>query len=133
MWKSTSKKNQQVTQPLSLQKAMDCVPVRNLLVKEVNRTAKNVTLSFPLRMRPWFSKFTTAFGHEPPEQKKRLELDELGTFCWSLINGKRSVQGIATELSKTYQLHPEEARVAVSQFVRPLGKRGIIGLKEGAR
>ncbi|MCT4534540.1 PqqD family protein [Halodesulfovibrio sp.] len=131
MWKSTNKKNQQVTQSLSLQKAMACVPVRNLLVEETNRTAKNITLSFPLRMRPWFSKFTSAFGHEPPVQKKRLELDELGTFCWSLINDKRSVQGIATELSKTYQLHPEEARVAVSQFIRQLGKRGIIGLKDG--
>ena len=133
MWKSTNKKNQQVTQPLSLQKAMACVPVRNLLVEEINRTAKNVTLRFPLRMRPWFSKFTTALGHEPPEQKKRLELDELGTFCWSFINDKRSVQDIANELTKTYKLHPEEARVAVSQFVRQLGKRGIIGLKEGAR
>ncbi|SIO35292.1 PqqD family protein [Halodesulfovibrio marinisediminis] len=117
---------------MSLQKAMACVPVRNLLVEETNRTAKTVTLSFPLRMRPWFSKFTTAFGHEPPAQKKHLELDELGTFCWSLINDKRSVQAIAIELSKTYKLHPEESRVAVSQFIRQLGKRGVIGLKEGA-
>lgn len=132
MWKWTKTKTHQGTQPLSMQKAMACVPVRNMLVEELNRTEKSVTLSFPLRMRPLFSKFTSAFGHEPPEQKKRLELDELGTFCWSLINDKRSVQAIANELSKNYQLHPEESRVAVSQFIRQLGKRGIIGLKEGA-
>lgn len=131
MWKSTSTKNQQVTQSLSMQQAMACVPVRNLLVEEINRTSNSVTLSFPLRMRPWFSKFTSAFGHEPPVQKKRLELDELGTFCWTLVNSQRTVQDIATELSKAYQLHPEEARVAVSQFIRQLGKRGVIGLKEG--
>ena len=131
MWKWTKQKKQQETQPLSLQKAMACVPVRNQLVEESYRTNKTVTLSYPLRMRPMFSKLTAAFGHEPPVQKKRLELDELGTFCWKLINDRRSVQRISTKLADAYKLHPEEARMAVSEFVRQLGKRGLIGLKEG--
>ena len=132
MWKWTKQKTLQDTQPLSLNKAMACVPVRNLLVTETTSDKHIITLSFPLRMRPWFSKITATFGHNPPAQQKQVELDELGSFCWSLINDKRSVQSIADELTTAYKLHPEEARVAVSQFVRQLGKRGIIGLKEGS-
>ena len=35
------------------------------------------------------------------------------------------------EFSRKYQLHPKEAELSVTLFIRELGKRGIIGLAPG--
>ena len=89
-----------------------------------------IILSFPVVMRPWFVKVVRRLGG--PEESARirqLQLDELGTAVWDLLDGKRTVRHVISKFAKAYQLHPREAEVSVTQFLRDLGKRGIIGLK----
>lgn len=57
---------------------------------------------------------------------KRLELDEMGTLVWEMIDGKNSVKKIAAGFAKKYQVLPREAEVATASFLRDLGKRGLI-------
>jgi hypothetical protein len=60
---------------------------------------------------------------------KKLQLDELGTAVWELIDGNQSVQQVIQRFAQKYQLPFREAAVAVTQFLRDLGKRGLIGLQ----
>lgn len=60
---------------------------------------------------------------------KKLQLDALGTEVWDLIDGRRSVRKIIQRFAETHRLHPREAEVSVTRFLRELGKRGLIGLQ----
>jgi hypothetical protein len=60
---------------------------------------------------------------------KKLHLDEMGTAVWDLMDGRRSVRRVIQGFATKYQLHLKEAEVAVTRFLRELGKRGLIGFK----
>ena len=62
--------------------------------------------------------------------QERLQLDNLGTEVWKMIDGKRTVRDIVDAFAETHQLEGREAEMAVTQFLRDLGKRGLIGLQE---
>jgi hypothetical protein len=46
-----------------------------------------------------------------------------------MLDGRTPVWKIAAEFAREHQLEPTEAEVAVSQFVRELGRRGLLGLR----
>ena len=61
---------------------------------------------------------------------KRVELDELGTFVWGLIDGQHSVRQLAEAFTAQYEVPPREAELSVTAFIKTIGQRGIIGLKD---
>jgi hypothetical protein len=61
--------------------------------------------------------------------EKKLQLDELGTQVWKLVDNRRTVREIVREFARSHQLMEKEAEVAVTRFLRELGKRGLIGLR----
>lgn len=110
--------------------ALKSTPVRNTKIKEARLETGEVTLSYPATIRPRLAGLFRRLGGEIDRiQVKKLQLDELGTTVWDLIDGNRSVRQIIQEFSKKYQLQSKEAEVSVTQFLRDLGKRGIIGMK----
>ena len=115
---------------LSRSDALDCRPVKNAQVEEVVLDTGALLLSYPIRIRPWASALLRRFGmHAERTATKKLELDALGTSVWRLLDGRRTVRQVVHTFSRTHQLHPKEAEVAVSQFIRELGRRGLVGLK----
>jgi hypothetical protein len=60
---------------------------------------------------------------------KKFQLDELGTAVWNLMDGKRSVRQLVKIFAGTHRLEPREAEVSVTQFIRELGRRGLIGMR----
>jgi hypothetical protein len=50
-----------------------------------------------------------------------------------MLDGQTSLQGIAAAFSETHRLERKEAEVAVTQFIRELGRRGLIGLRQAGR
>ena len=110
--------------------AFKFTPVRSTLIQESRLETGEVILTYPVVIRPWIDRILKRFGGKENEAiKKKLQLDELGTAVWEQINGERSVRQVVQWFAKKYQLHNKEAEVSVSQFIRELGKRGIIGLK----
>jgi hypothetical protein len=67
-------------------------------------------------------------GPDDYVQTKTLELDKLGSSVWDLLDGKRSIRQLIQIFAETHQLQFREAEVAVTQFIRELGRRGLIGL-----
>jgi len=86
-------------------------------------------LTYPVVLRPWFVRLLDRFGSSSGVITKKLQLDELGTAVWDMMNGGSTVEQIVDAFAKKYQLHGKEAEIAVTRFIRDLGKRGLIGLK----
>lgn len=115
---------------LTRAEALTCTPVKNTRVGEARLETGEVLLTYPVRIRPWIANLIRRFGWGLKRvQSKKLHLDELGTAVWDLMDGRRSVRQVIQRFAKRYQLHPKEAEVAVTRFLRELGKRGLIGLK----
>ena len=115
---------------LSRAQALSCTPVKNVHVKTTRLDTGEVLLTYPAAMRPWIRGLVRRFkGPSDKSITKKLQLDELGTQVWDLIDGINTVQSVIQRFAEDYQLHLKEAEVSVSRFLRELGRRGIIGLR----
>ena len=101
------------------------MPLHNEAV-EVERTdAGEVRLAIPRRDTWWVRALARVF-YVP--KKRRIALDEIGSYVWSLCDGRNSVRAIIQELSKRYRLHRKEAEVSVVAYLRLLAKKRLIGI-----
>lgn len=108
-----------------------CIPVRNPLVEEERQSTGIVMLSYPEPVKPWFSGILGRITKESETRRiKKLQLDALGTSAWDLMDGKSSVKDIIASFAKAHKLYPKEAEISVVQFLRELGRRQIIGMKQ---
>ena len=116
---------------ISRSEALACIPARHVLATENRLESGDVVVTCPIPHRPWMAGWMRLTGKTSASaQMKRIELDEFGTIVWDLINGKRSVWNIIQRFSEISRMHPNEAEVSVTLFLRELGKRGMIGLKQ---
>lgn len=114
---------------ISREQALRLKPVKNKLVEETRLESGVILLSYPVGQRPWIASLIKRFsGASEKPIVKKLELDLLGSSVWALVDGKRSVKQIAREFSQKHNLHAKEAEVSVTQFIRQLGQRGLLGL-----
>lgn len=106
------------------------VPVRNTEVEVTPLPNGLVELAYPLAIKPWFGRLAERVGMwDKRPMVKRLELDEMGTFVWGLIDGEHSVRQIAAAFTEHYEVQAREAELSVTAFIKTIGQRGIIGLK----
>ena len=115
---------------ISRSEALDRIPVKNRQVSENRLESGEIVISYPVTVRSFFSGLAKRFGgQEVQTQIKKLQLDELGSFVWNLMDGKRSVRQLVQLFAQTHQLESREAEVSVTQFLRELGRRGLIGMR----
>lgn len=117
---------------LSRTEALACIPVRNDAIQASQTPDGMIRLRYPLVLKPWIAELAQRFSgaaYTPPS--RQLELDELGSLTWGLIDGKQTVQTIVRQFARQTQVHPKEAEAAVTRFLRELGRRGIIGMAIG--
>ena len=80
-------------------------------------------------VRPLATRLMRLLGRKPePWIAKKLQLDIMGSEVWALIDSRRSVQQIIDLFSNVHRLSQREAEAAVTQFLRSLGRRGLIAL-----
>jgi hypothetical protein len=114
---------------ISRAEALKYIPVKSERITEDRLESGAGVISYPVTPRPFFAALAKRFGgSEDQIQTKKLQLDALGSSVWDLMDGKRSVRQMIQIFAETHQLQPREAEVAVTQFVRELGRRGLIGL-----
>ena len=115
---------------ISRAEALDRIPVKNRQISENRLDSGEVVISYPVTMRPLFAGLARRFGQAEVQTRiKKLQLDELGTSVWNLMDGERSVRQLIKMFAGTHQLEPREAEVSVTQFIRELGRRGLIGMR----
>jgi hypothetical protein len=115
---------------ISRAEALNRIPVKNRQISEDRLETGEVVINYPVSMRPLFAGLVKRFGGPQVQtQMKKLQLDELGTSVWDLVDGKRSVRQMVNTFAGTHRLEPREAEVSVTQFMRELGRRGLIAMR----
>ena len=119
-----------VSEPSTRLEAFAYCPVKNREVLAEELEGGKMVLTYPLVIRPWLAGITRRLGLQSREPlTRRLQLDEMGSLTWSLLDGKRSVEDVVDLLCRRYKLNRREAEVATTGFLRELGKRGLIGFR----
>ena len=115
---------------ISRPQALASTPVKNSQIKEVRLETGEVLIEYPLAVRPWIAAVARRLGGPQDRvQTKKLQLDTLGTSVWDLVDGNRSVRRIIKIFAETHRLENREAEISVTQFIRELGRRGLLGLR----
>ncbi len=117
--------------PLSREEALACVPVRSAAARQTRLDSGDILITYPQNMRPWARALLGRFSKNVPASApvKKLQLDRLGSSVWEMIDGRRSVKQIAAAFAKNHRMPYREAEFSVTQFLRELGKRGLVGMK----
>ncbi len=111
--------------------ALAAIPVINTAVRVELLKNGELLIHYPATVRPWLLKLARVIGKVPQPIDRKVQLDVLGTAVWCSVDGRRSVAQIIEKFAKNHKLHPKEAEVSVTQFLRSLGQRGLIGLQPG--
>ena len=116
--------------PASRSAALEYRPVKNREVLEEELETGGILLTYPLILRPWFLSLAKRLGLRSKEPlARKLQLDEMGSLTWNFLDGKRSVQDLVDLVCRRYNLNKREAEIAMTEFLRELGRRGLIGLR----
>lgn len=114
---------------LSRTEALACIPQQNETICWEELENGNILFTYAIPLSRFFQALHRKFTKNSVESPtKRLELDEMGSFVWKLIDGKRSVGKIITSFAHEYKVSNQEAETAVTTFLKTLGQRGFIGL-----
>ena len=115
---------------ISRSEALDRIPVKSRQISQNQLETGEVVISYPVTVRPLFAGLARRLGgQEVQTQMKKLQLDELGTSVWNLVDGNRSVRQLVKMFAETHRLETREAEVSVTQFMRELGRRGLIAMR----
>lgn len=115
---------------LSRAEALACVPEIVPAVSWQVQQTGDVMIEYPLVVKPLLQAIFSRFNREPNEKlTRKLQLDNLGSQVWLLIDGRNSVGRIITSFAESSTVTTQEAEQSVTTFLRELGKRGLIILR----
>ena len=110
--------------------ALACIPEKSGQVRETVGEDGNLLLDYTVSVRPWFAGLLKRLGVGSDGRiNKKLQLDELGTQVWGMVDSRRTVRDIVQHFAGEHRLPEREAEAAVTRFLRELGKRGLVGLR----
>jgi hypothetical protein len=118
--------------PMDRTESLSCIPCHLPELSWKRLANGEVRIEYPLNINPFFLQIARRFQKEKTVQPtKKLQLDELGSALWCMIDGKKSVKSLIVEFAKIKKFSIQEAEQSVTTFLRELGKRGIILLSNG--
>lgn len=115
---------------ISRTQALSCKPKHSPGVEWQSEENGTIRLEYPIQLKPFFVQLSKRF-QKGQEQRltKKLELDDIGSKVWLMMDGKRDVKNIIREVSQETELSLQEAEMSVTIFFKELGKRGLIYLE----
>lgn len=109
--------------------ALACVPTQNTTAQWQKLENGDILFTYPLPLNRFFLALHRKFSNNSVElPTKKLQLDQMGSFVWQLIDGKKTVKEIILIFAKEYKVTNQEAETAVTKFLKILGLRGFIAL-----
>ena len=87
----------------------------------------DILLEYPLNIKPFFVQLANRLG-KTAEQRltKKLQLDAMGSRVWQMFDGVNDVKTIIIEVAQQSGLSLLETEIAVTAFLRQLGRRGLV-------
>ena len=116
---------------LTKNNALLCIPEKNSLVEEIFLDSGDLILSYQAIYKPFFIKIRKIIRKNPEKSfRRKIQLDSLGVDVWSLLDGEKNIKTIIKEFAALHTLNYKEAEISVTLFLRSLGEKGLIGIKE---
>jgi hypothetical protein len=100
------------------------VPVRNSLVEWTKEESGEISLVIPVDQKAHV-RLLIRLMKLP--NKRVVSLDEVGSYVWECCDGQRTFEQITTELANRFRLTRREAEASLAEFLRVLGRRGMLG------
>ena len=111
---------------------LDSVPALHPNVERIAEKRYGCTLQWDLSVeqskrpkRSWFPKF---FFNPNRKRRHKLVLDDMGRRTVELIDGKRTVADIATDMTKQIGCDKKAMEEALLTFIAQLARRNVISL-----
>ena len=116
---------------LSRTEALACIPVVLPAVNWQHQQTGDILIEYPLQLKPLLSAIFARFNPKGSTNlTRKMQLDGLGSQVWLMIDGKATVGEIIRRFASASSLTSQEAEQGVTAFLRELGKRGVIGIRE---
>lgn len=110
--------------------ALALIPLKNSRIIEERLPGGEILITYTAPLGPLSAAVVRYLGRGSRQGvPKKVQLDGMGSEVWELIDGRRSVRRLIDLFARAHSVPLQEAEVAVTQFVRSLGRRGLIGLK----
>ncbi len=110
--------------------ALGRTPVKNRDLRLERAATGDIVILYPVAARPWIAAIGRWLGAGASAPRTaRLQLDALGTEVWGMLDGRATLRDIAGRFAERHRLGAAEAEAAVAQFVRELGRRGLVALR----
>lgn len=123
--------NPSASDPATRSEALAYYPVKNMGVEAQRLEDGALVLTYPVVVRPWLDRLLGRFGRNSTEpMRRKVQLDDLGAQVWEWIDGARTVGEIVASFGEAHKLPHREAELSVTAFIRMLGKRGLVGLRD---
>jgi Coenzyme PQQ synthesis protein D (PqqD) len=114
---------------LNRTQALECTPKHNDTVQWQKLDNGEILFTYPLPLNSFFKALHRKFSNcQEDTPTKKLQLDEMGSFVWLEIDGKKTVREIIHHFTEKYKVTVHEAEHAVTAFLKTLGQRGFIAL-----
>lgn len=110
---------------LTREQVMRSRPLRNALLQWETNDEGKVVITIP-RRKDWLARIATIFFAVPSTRQLVLD-DEVGSSVWQACDGEQTIDGIVKLLCQRYKLTRKEAEVSVTEFLRQLGRRRLVG------
>lgn len=117
-------------QGLDRDAALKAVPVKNQLAKVEETKSGAVRILVPVR-QTWWTRLMRRLTQAP--RYKKIELDEIGTYVWEQCDGQTTVAALIDKLCERFKLSRREGEASLTQYLRELAQRGVIGLAVPAK
>jgi len=109
--------------PIDRRRSLRGVPVVNRGVAISGGAEENLTVTVTLpRGRGWLARFG------PRTLRRRVELDEFGSFVMRQIDGHRDVLAIVEAFSNRFGTNRRETELSVVAFLKSLIRRRIVSI-----
>src|SRR5438132_8201304 len=59
-------------------------------------------------------------------EARGVQLDEVGTYVWSLCDGTNTVESIVKQTSREYKMNRREVEMSVTKYLQMLAERNFI-------
>jgi hypothetical protein len=116
---------------LSRTESLACIPKQNDTVQWQELDNGDILFTYAIPLNRFFQALHRKFSNNQAEvPTKKLQLDQMGSFVWNLIDGKKTVKDIIRIFAHDYKVTSQEAETAVAAFLKTLGQRGFIALYE---
>lgn len=113
------------SEPIDRARSLTAIPVLNEGVdaRKGNNERLIITVTYTPIRKGWVARVVAPRTHH-----RKFKLDELGTFTFGLIDGKREVREIIDLFQRQFRVNRREAELSCVEFMKMLAARYVISL-----